>query len=274
MFIAVDLKVIEGLAAAVGRAGAMSEDAVLAGLVRLWHRCWADEADIFTGDEIAGMFAFDASRADGSARAVGALVAFGFLESKGPNWRVRGAARYLRLKASRRRGGQLAKRNLKRGQSPGSRAGDEPETSRDTPPAPPGSYTESPSHRVTEIDVPKPKRERKPSAAEDFFGWLNATRATIKSLEPQPKPPASRLNKNFGEALLQVGRPELEGRYRTFLGDSTNAAKDPPWPWEVFAATWSWRKAQQAPQPRSKFLSPDEIKNLYASQEPPRESTG
>ena len=146
MFIAVDLKVIEGLAAAVGRAGAMSEDAVLAGLVRLWHRCWADEIDTLTGDEISGLFAFDAARADGSARAIGALVAFGFLETLPEmTWRVKGAERYLRLKESRRRGAALTNARIAKRRRSKSGA-----LERTGAYAQERSLTESPSHRVTE----------------------------------------------------------------------------------------------------------------------------
>jgi hypothetical protein len=72
----------------------------------------------------------------------------------------------------------------------------------------------------------------------------------------------------MGKALMDVGRKELEGRYRAFLADPVPGAKDPAWPWEVFAATWTWRKALAASPPRSRFLSDDERKNLYADQEP------
>jgi len=111
---------------------------------------------------------------------------------------------------------------------------------------------------------PKPRKVRKPSAAEEFFGWLNATRATIKSLEPQPVPSRARLNKTFGDALVTCGRATLEGKYRAYLADPTNAAKDPPWPWEIFGTTWSWRKATAVTTTAAKFLDGEARKNLYA----------
>lgn len=238
MFIAVDLKVVEGLAAAVGRAGGMSEDAVLAGLVRLWHRCWADEADLFTGDEISGLFAFDASLPNGSARALAALVAFGFLELKGDHWRVRGAARYLRLKESRRRGAQ--KTNEARSKSVALERHSKAQLSvaRERSST---EHTESPrKSSVADIEPSPPKkRERRPSAGEEFFGWLTATRGKKTPLsESNPGPRC--LNTVFGKALTEVGRPELERRYLAYLNDPDWGSKSPPWPWEGFAKRWRW----------------------------------
>lgn len=100
VFIAVDLKVIEGLADATARAARVQPDAILAGLVRLWHRCWVDEADVFTRAELGGLFTVLELRP-----VLAALVSFGFLErARKGSFRVRGAKRYLRLKESRRRG--------------------------------------------------------------------------------------------------------------------------------------------------------------------------
>lgn len=143
MFICVDLKVIEGLAAQVARAAGCNEDRVLAGLVRLWHRVWSDEADLLSLQDLAGIF----GTAD-LGTLIDALVTNGFLEETGDVFRVRGASRYLKLKASRRRGGQAAAGNLRRGSSSpalepgGSRgaAGAQPEL----------GPALTPSHRVTE----------------------------------------------------------------------------------------------------------------------------
>lgn len=97
MYIAVDLKVIEGLAASVARATGSHEDAILAGLARLWHRCWTTGSDQLTTGQLAGLFS--------GPNPIAALLEFGFLESMPDgSFRVRGAARYLRLKESRRAG--------------------------------------------------------------------------------------------------------------------------------------------------------------------------
>lgn len=112
-FIAIDLKVIEGLAANAARAAGVSEDRVLAGLVRTWHRCWSSSADVMTRQALAGVFGGD--RLD---ELIEALMAEGFLEPRGDaSWRVKGASKYLRVQAGRVLGGQKAAAagNLKRG---------------------------------------------------------------------------------------------------------------------------------------------------------------
>jgi len=122
MFIAVDLRVIEGRAGGVARAAEVSEDRILAGLVRLWHRVWAEETDILGYSAMGAVFG-----SAGLPVILAALVSGGFLESrKGGTYRVRGAKRYIRLKESRRRGGLASASNLRRGQKPGSRAGAQP----------------------------------------------------------------------------------------------------------------------------------------------------
>lgn len=134
MFIAVDLKVIEGLSDAVARSAGVGRDRALAGLVRLWHRCWADEADVFTADELAGILG--ARRID---RFAASLVSFGFLEPTGEAFRVKGGDRYLRIRESRRRGGKASAKHLKRGNqsqlNPSSRAGSQPGLSPSSTPA-------------------------------------------------------------------------------------------------------------------------------------------
>lgn len=100
-FIAVDLKVIEGLAGQVARAASVPEDRILAGLVRLWHRCWATSTEYVTRAQLAGVIGGDRLE-----EVTGALVELGFLESGDDSWRVRGAARYLRLKEARRAGAE------------------------------------------------------------------------------------------------------------------------------------------------------------------------
>ncbi len=61
MYIPVNLKVIEGLAQTVARGAginpstATAEDRVLAGLTRMWHRCWADKTERLTRQQLAGV---------------------------------------------------------------------------------------------------------------------------------------------------------------------------------------------------------------------------
>lgn len=154
--IAVDLKVIEGLAAAAARASDTNEERVGWGLVRLWHRTWSDKLLTRTRAELAGVFGI------GNLEAlILALIDFGFLElMSDASYRVRGAARYLRLKAALARGGKLSAKNLKRGVLPGSRAGEAPGPQ-------PGLFPALPPN--TEHRTPKKEKTagEKPPAAPD-----------------------------------------------------------------------------------------------------------
>ncbi len=153
MFIAVDLKVIEGLAGATARAAGVSEDAVLAGLIRAWHRCWADEIDTIADIELAGLFS-----TDDHPRMANSLAAFGFIEAVEKGFRIRGASRYLRLKESRRRGAEITNsaRALKR------RSESEPERTLKDALSPSHRVTESPSTEEKLAGAQKPRTPRHP----------------------------------------------------------------------------------------------------------------
>lgn len=104
-YVAVDLKVIEVLVPEVARASGLSEDRILAGLVRLWHRAWSLTTDQIAHSELAGLFGPE--RIDDLA----AALVGPFLERSSDAqprsqsaYRVKGASRYLRLKESRRLG--------------------------------------------------------------------------------------------------------------------------------------------------------------------------
>lgn len=96
MYIAVELKVIEGTARYAASACGITEDQMLGGLVRLWHRCWAYSSDSITQEQISGIF--------NGLNPTPGLLAFGFIEPAETGFRVCGAERYLRLKMSRKAG--------------------------------------------------------------------------------------------------------------------------------------------------------------------------
>lgn len=158
MFIAVDLKVIEGLAAAVARSSGVSEEAVGWGLVRLWHRCWADEIDHLDRSEMAGIFGLQ-----NLDLVTSALEAFGFLETQkaAAGWRVRGAARYLRLKESRRRGAVATNAKKARSKANGSDAQSRSRAS--TSDAQSRSLTESPNTEHRTLEDPAGKKPAEPN---------------------------------------------------------------------------------------------------------------
>ena len=97
-YITVDLKVIEVQGPAMARALGVDENTVLAGLLRLWHRCWSLKTDTITTLEVRGFL----SHPDACA----AMEAFGFLAPTGDGkWRVKGADTYLRVREARAKGG-------------------------------------------------------------------------------------------------------------------------------------------------------------------------
>ena len=105
--IAVDLKVIEVHAPAVARGAGVSEDRVLAGLVRLWHRCWSTKAVAVTEVEIAG--AFGPERLGELIRSMETE----FLRKQADGtFHVCGADQYLRIREGHSKGGHASKSNL------------------------------------------------------------------------------------------------------------------------------------------------------------------
>lgn len=115
----------------------VDEDAVLAGLVRLWGWAQRERKTQVTATELRGFFRVDC---------IGGLLAFDFLEPLKEHdlFRVRGTSRYVLDHEARSRGGKAtAAKNLMRGrQKPGSApapAGNQPEASRGAAPLPPGS---------------------------------------------------------------------------------------------------------------------------------------
>lgn len=105
-YLAVELDALNA-APNMARAAGIEEDTGIAGLLRLWAHCFRGETDHVTTGVVCGLFGGD------GARVAQALADFGFLEARpAGDWRVRGADRYLRLKAARREGGRKASRNL------------------------------------------------------------------------------------------------------------------------------------------------------------------
>lgn len=91
-YIAFDLDALNA-APAVARAAGIAENDVIAGLTRMWAWCFREESDAINTIQVRGHFGSDCSEA---------LVAFGFLAQEAGSFRVRGAARYLRVKTSQR----------------------------------------------------------------------------------------------------------------------------------------------------------------------------
>lgn len=82
----------------VGAAASIAEERVTHGLLRMWAWCFREKTDTVEAIQVQGFFGVAAGPA---------LVAFGFLESTGSTYRVRGAERYLRVTEARQKAGKV-----------------------------------------------------------------------------------------------------------------------------------------------------------------------
>lgn len=182
--IAVDLKVIEVHAPGVARAAGVSEDRILAGLVRLWHRCWSTKSATISRTALAA--SMGGERIDEIANA---MVDAGLLEALTDGWRVRGADRYLRLAEARSRGGKAAAKHLVPGARFSASAQSQPRASPEPAEKPSGlvsALSPSTEHRAPNITTkntaPAPRAPRDSDLLEqDFeavtgsqYGWNGA----------------------------------------------------------------------------------------------------
>jgi hypothetical protein len=129
----------------------------------------------------------------------------------------------------------------------------------------PARKTETETEKKEDAGAPAAKTPRKPSAAQELFAWLNATRATKTPLSDSPIG-AVLINTKFGEALTQHGRPTIERAYLAFLELAEPRAMDPPWPWQSFLKRLPMLATQPARPiaPKSRTLAPGE--DPYAEQ--------
>lgn len=157
-YIAFDLDALNR-APAVARAAGVSEESILAGLLRLWAWCFREELDQVTSLQVRGHF---------GAEVAEALAAFGFLEPTTASgcWRVRGAARYLKVKTAQR---DAAKRtNQRRVQRT------EEQRSSDAPPHAPAPGELTPLHRAPSTErgsMSSPLEQPRAPAEDENTRW-------------------------------------------------------------------------------------------------------
>jgi hypothetical protein len=108
LYIAYDMDALKSVPDC-GRAAGCPEAVIGYGLIRLWAHCWNKKTDQVAKVHLLGFFDAD------SERLLVALEAFGFIDPTELGYRVKGADRYLRIRAIRAKGGHAAKGNLKRG---------------------------------------------------------------------------------------------------------------------------------------------------------------
>lgn len=162
--IAVDLKVIEVHAPAVARTLEEPVAITLGGLNLLWHRCWSTKSATITRIGLAGIFGMD--RVD---LRIEAMVDAGFLAPEDGGFRVRGAEKYLRIRAGNSKGGKAAAGNLRRGTQPGgkpeTKPGTEPGVSREGAGTKPGVLPGSMPALTPSTEHRAPKKESAPTSS-------------------------------------------------------------------------------------------------------------
>ncbi len=163
-YIAFELDALKHVPDAARSAGLPEADLAY-GLLRLWNYCWSKKTDHVSAAHLTGFFGGDPTRV------ASAMGAFDFLEADLEGFRVRGAARYLRISEGRSKGGKAASKNLVPGafhkQKAKPEAEPEPNPSRTHPSAeaeqPHGLTIGTPSgfhrrstieHRITKEDLP------------------------------------------------------------------------------------------------------------------------
>ena len=204
--IAVDLKVVETHVPSVARAAGVSEDRVLAGLVRLWHRCWSVSREALSRVELAG--AFGPERLDDLISA----LCVDFLEVQGDgSYRVRGADQYLRIKDARRRGAEKTNRAMAE-----RRSSDAPATLNRSLP---NALTPSTEHRAPNTEKAAAGDPLPLTTAEGFWVACQDRRDAIPGMVRE-QPPA-KLDHWFSDAMMHVHGDEqrLLAGYELFLVD-------------------------------------------------------
>jgi hypothetical protein len=196
---------------------------------------------------------------DRAAELVEQLQRVGFVATT-PTLRVRGLDRYRRTWEKNRR--KKSNRADSGTTVPGT--GENPRGTR----AEPARKTETETEKKEDVpppDAQPPRKPSKPSAAQELFAWLNATRAAKTPLSDAPIGVVA-INARFGEVLNQHGRPTIERAYLAFLEQPEPGAMDPPWPWQSFLKRLPMLAARPrlAAVPKSRTLAPGE--DPYADQ--------
>jgi hypothetical protein len=238
--ISVDLKVIETHAPSVARAAGVSEDRVLAGLVRLWHRCWSVARESLTRGEIAGAFGPE------SLDALIDALSIDFIEKQGDgSFRVRGADQYLRIKEGRRKGAEKTNRALAERRSSVAPASLKHALSPNTEHRTPNTehHDEDPPQPVTPpvaaFEVARPDLATLDSwTKEEFWRAAEITRRT-KGFAPEKWPSPHVLSRWWAEARGVAEVRELAAAFARFTEDKHWAAAAPPAPFSAFARVWN-----------------------------------
>jgi hypothetical protein len=242
-YIQVDLKVIEVQGPAMARALGIDENTVLAGLVRLWHRCWSLKTDLITSIEVRGFLAHP--------DACATMEAFGFLApTSDMKWRVKGADTYLRVRESRSKAG--AARAAGAGRSAGRFSSTAPaqhqHSTSTAPPLTPNTEHRTPNTVKKGSDAPRPGHQEtikqlttRFEAVRRFkYPFTPRDAKAIKTMLEAHSP--IDIAAAWSRALAHVGFPtvstivELEKNLAHFVGTGPPVNTSTPEPPSDFAA--------------------------------------
>ncbi len=244
--IAVDLKVIEVLAPMVARAASISEDRALAGLVRLWHRCWSTTSDTVTLSQLAGVFGGE------RIAEVAEVLCADFLEHTPDGYRVKGADMYLRITEAKVTAGKARASGAPRvGGKFTSRPPADHQQTTSTPPAAtsePPALTPSTEHRapstekaddhhqpkIAAFEIVRPDLETIDSwPKEDFWRAAEVTRRSM-GFPPEKWPHPVALSRWWTESRGIAEVRELAEAFTRFTRDKHWATETPPAPFGAF----------------------------------------
>lgn len=247
-YIAFELDALNMVPDVANAAGLPAGD-VAHGLLKLWAWCFRNETDVATTTHLLGFFGKPTAPA---------LEAFGFLEPlDSTTWRVRGAERYLRVTAGRRKGGLAAKANLVPGgkraaeaQPSGSRGQAETEprldlglspTTDDRAPTTEHRKEEAapPPPPVAAFEIVPPDFEKIESwQKEDFWRAAEITRRS-RGYPPQKWPNPVTLSRWWGEARGMADVTTLAQAFTRFADDPHWTSRNPPAPFAGFMTQWN-----------------------------------
>ncbi len=244
------------------RAAGLSEPVLGYGLVRLWDYCWTAKTDRIQPAHLTGFFGGEPTKiAD-------ALGAFGFLESDGLGFRVRGAARYLRLHLGQREGGKKSKGNLipgpHRGNSPRKPAGGQPEGGAGeslrlpsgSPPALAGESLRLPSGSPPALQRAASSEQR--IETDQQPACAKPEQSTPDQLAPGLVRFETARQEYFGTPNLLIHIPAaFETRWRALM---ESHEEDEDWALETYQHFWldPWAQRRKPPGSLEAFLHPEQ----------------